>query len=89
VRKKIKAYIEIMRGTTNPLVVGRVVGDVLEPFACSIPLRVIYSNNKEVMNSGELKPSQIINNPRVEVGGDDLRTLYTLVQPQTFLNPKP
>jgi len=78
-----------MRGTTNPLVVGRVVGDVLEPFACSIPLRVIYSNNKEVMNSGELKPSQIINNPRVEVGGDDLRTLYTLVQPQTFLNPKP
>ncbi|KAG5017907.1 hypothetical protein AAZX31_08G352700 [Glycine max] len=65
--------------TTNPLVVGRVIGDVLEPFASSIPLRVVYNNNKEVINSGELKPSQIINPPRVEVGGDDLRTLYTLV----------
>jgi len=75
-----------MRGTTNPLVVGRVVGDVLEPFACSIHLRVVYNNNKEVINSGELKPSQIINTPRVEVGGDDLRTLYTLVQRQSSNN---
>ncbi|XP_017408921.2 protein HEADING DATE 3A [Vigna angularis] len=68
-----------MRGTTNPLVVGRIIGDVVEPFACSIPMRVVYNHNKEVINSGELKPSQIISHPRVEVGGDDLRTLYTLV----------
>ncbi|CAJ1846852.1 unnamed protein product [Sphenostylis stenocarpa] len=69
-----------MRSTTNnPLVVGRVIGDVLEPFSCSVPLRVVYDNNKQVINSGELKPSQVINQPKVEVGGDDLRTLYTLV----------
>ena len=35
--------------------------------------------NKEVINSGELKPSQIVNPPRIQVGGNDLRTLYTLV----------
>ncbi|KAK7304307.1 hypothetical protein VNO77_45175 [Canavalia gladiata] len=68
-----------MPRTVSPLVVGRVIGEVLEPFASSVPLRVIYNYNKEVINSGELKPSQIINHPRVDIGGDDLRTLYTLV----------
>ncbi|XP_029127943.1 protein HEADING DATE 3A isoform X2 [Cajanus cajan] len=68
-----------MPSSMNPLVVGRVIGDVLEPFASSVSMRVVYNNNKDVMNSAELKPSQIINPPRVEVGGNDLRTLYTLV----------
>jgi len=81
----VQYIILIMAITTNPLVVGRVIGDVLEPFASSIPLRVVYNNNKEVINSGELKPSQIINPPRVEVGGDDLRTLYTLVYIYVFI----
>lgn len=65
--------------TMNPLVVGRVIGDVLDNFTNSVSLRVIYDNNKEVINSGELKPSQIVNPPRVQVGGNDFRTLYTLV----------
>ncbi|XP_057436600.1 protein HEADING DATE 3A-like [Lotus japonicus] len=65
--------------TINPLVVGRVIGDVLDPFTSSISMRVLYNNNKEVINSGEFKPSQIINQPRVDIGGDDLRTLYTLI----------
>ncbi|KAK2359308.1 hypothetical protein P8452_63542 [Trifolium repens] len=69
--------------STNPLVVGGVIGDVLDPFTNSVSLRVIYENNKEVFNSGELKPSQIVNPPRVQVGGNDIRTLYTLV----MLNP--
>ncbi|KAG4926176.1 hypothetical protein JHK87_051716 [Glycine soja] len=42
-----------MPGTTNPLVVERVIGDVLEPFASSIPLRVVYNKNKEVINIEE------------------------------------
>lgn len=62
-----------------PLVVGRVIGDVLDHFTSSVSLRVVYHNNKEVINSGELKPSQIVNPPRVDIGGDDMRTLYTLV----------
>ncbi|XP_057470638.1 protein HEADING DATE 3A-like [Actinidia eriantha] len=62
----------------DSLVVGRVIGDVLDPFTRSIGLRVTY-NNKEVSNGCELKPSQVVNQPRVDVGGDDLRTFYTLV----------
>ncbi|GMN56014.1 hypothetical protein TIFTF001_025132 [Ficus carica] len=63
---------------TGPLVVGRVIGDVLEPFTKSISLRVTYGN-KIVNNACELKPSQVLNKPRVDIGGDDLRNLYTLV----------
>lgn len=66
------------RERADPLIVGRVIGDVLNPFNRSISLRVIF-NNKEVNNGCELKPSQIISQPRVDIGGDDLRTFYTLV----------
>ncbi|CAI0401388.1 unnamed protein product [Linum tenue] len=41
-------------------------------------LRVSYVNNREVYNGSELKPSQVANQPRVHIGGDDLRTFYTL-----------
>ncbi|XP_059665637.1 protein VERNALIZATION 3-like isoform X3 [Cornus florida] len=62
----------------DPLVVGRVVGDVLEPFTRSVGLRVIF-NSREVTNGCEFRPSQVVNQPRVDIGGDDLRTFYTLV----------
>nr|QLM02154.1 flowering locus T 2C_1 [Hypoxis decumbens]QLM02155.1 flowering locus T 2C_2 [Hypoxis decumbens] len=62
----------------DPLVVGRVVGDVLEPFIRTTSLRVAYGS-KEVTNGREFKPSLLVNQPIVEVGGNDLRTLYTLV----------
>lgn len=61
------------------LVVGRVIGDVLEPFTKSVSLKMTYSNNREVTSGCELKPSHVVNRPRVEIGGDDLRTFYTLV----------
>ncbi|KAL0358754.1 UNVERIFIED_CONTAM: protein HEADING DATE 3A [Sesamum angustifolium] len=62
----------------DPLVVGRVVGDVLDPFTRSVGLRVTYSS-REVSNGCEFRPSQVLNQPRVDVGGDDLRTFFTLV----------
>lgn len=62
----------------DPLVVGGVIGDVLDPFQSSIPMRVTY-NNKNVTNGCEFKPSQVVNQPRVGIGGDDLRNFYTLV----------
>jgi len=65
-------------GSRNPLVVGRVIGEVIDPFESSIPFRVSYGN-REVNNGCELKPSQVVNQPRVSVGGDDLRNFYTLV----------
>ncbi|XP_072950337.1 protein FLOWERINGUS T-like [Typha angustifolia] len=62
----------------DPLVVGQVVGDVLDAFAKSASMRVLY-NNKDLTNGSELKPSQVANEPRIEIGGRDMRTLYTLV----------
>ncbi|CAD6243729.1 unnamed protein product [Miscanthus lutarioriparius] len=61
----------------DPLVVGNVVGDILDPFIKSASLRVLY-NNRELTNGSELKPSQVANEPRIEIAGHDMRTLYTL-----------
>ncbi|XP_077246444.1 CEN-like protein 1 [Tasmannia lanceolata] len=62
----------------EPLVLGRVVGDVLDVFTPSVNLKVTY-NNKQVSNGHELMPSAITVKPRVEVGGDDMRTVFTLI----------
>ncbi|KAE9448078.1 hypothetical protein C3L33_20028, partial [Rhododendron williamsianum] len=62
----------------DPLVVGRVVGDIVDPFTRSIALRVSYTS-REVNNGCELKPSQVAIQPRVDIGGEDLRTFFTLV----------
>ncbi|CAA2975395.1 protein FLOWERING LOCUS T-like [Olea europaea var. sylvestris] len=62
----------------DPLVVGRIIGDVLDPFTRSVPLRIVYAD-REVNNGWDFRPSQIVNRPRVEIGGDDLRTFYTLI----------
>uniref|UniRef100_A0A803MRI8 Uncharacterized protein n=1 Tax=Chenopodium quinoa TaxID=63459 RepID=A0A803MRI8_CHEQI len=62
----------------DPLVVGRVIGDILDPFNRTVTLRVSF-NNRDVNNGCELRPSQVVNQQRVEIGGDDLRTFYTLV----------
>ncbi|XP_010511444.1 PREDICTED: protein FLOWERING LOCUS T [Camelina sativa] len=62
----------------DPLIVSRVVGDVLDPFNRSISLRVTYGQ-REVTNGLDLRPSQVQNKPRVEIGGEDLRNFYTLV----------
>jgi protein FLOWERING LOCUS T len=68
----------------EPLSVGRVIGDVLDPFTRSISLRVNY-NSREVNNGCEFKPSHVVNQPRVDIGGEDLRTFYTLVSPNHVL----
>ncbi|VVA95537.1 unnamed protein product [Arabis nemorensis] len=62
----------------DPLVVGRVVGDVLDPFTRSISLKVVYGQ-RQVTNGLDLRSSQVVNKPMVEIGGDDLRNFYTLV----------
>jgi protein FLOWERING LOCUS T len=61
--------------SANSLVVGGVIGEVLDPFTNSMFLRIVYDNNKEVINCGELKPFQIVNPSRIQVGGNDVRTL--------------
>ncbi|KAI4305469.1 hypothetical protein L6164_028834 [Bauhinia variegata] len=66
------------REERDPLVVARVIGDVLDPFTRSVNMTVTYRHNREVTNGSELKPSQVANKPRVDIGGD-LRTYYTLL----------
>nr|ALB24940.1 flowering locus T-like 2 protein [Narcissus tazetta subsp. chinensis] len=67
-----------MQRLRDPLVVGRVIGDVLDPFTRSVAIRVTY-NSREIHNGCELKPSAVVEQPRVEVGGNDMRTFYTLI----------
>nr|BAD93591.1 protein of the phosphatidylethanolamine-binding protein (PEBP) family [Arabidopsis thaliana] len=62
----------------DPLVVGSVVGDVLDPFTRLVSLKVTYGH-REVTNGLDLRPSQVLNKPIVEIGGDDFRNFYTLV----------
>ncbi|KAF7819312.1 FT-like protein [Senna tora] len=76
--KKIDEMSSNRGGSGDPLVVGGVIGDVVEAFENSIPLRVWYGG-REVSNGCELRPSHVVNQPRVTIGGHDLRHFYTLV----------
>ncbi|CAF2204134.1 unnamed protein product [Brassica napus] len=63
----------------DPLIVGRVVGDVVDPFMRLISLNVTYGQ-RQITNGMDLRSSQVLNKPTVEIGGDhDLRNFYTLV----------
>ncbi|KAF8732939.1 hypothetical protein HU200_015290 [Digitaria exilis] len=66
------------RNRDDPLVIGRVVGDVINPFVRTTNLRVTYGT-RIISNGCELKPSMVTHYPRVEIGGLDMRTFYTLV----------
>lgn len=61
-----------------PLIVGRVIGDVLDSFSASMKMSVTYGN-KQVYNGHEFYPSAVAAKPRVEIEGADMRTFYTLV----------
>ncbi|XP_059290886.1 protein TERMINAL FLOWER 1-like [Lycium ferocissimum] len=60
------------------LVLGRVIGDVVDSFTPTLKMTITY-NNKQVYSGQELFPSVVIARPRVEVQGADLRTFFTLV----------
>nr|QAB04919.1 TFL1a [Platanus x hispanica]UCU84652.1 TFL1a [Platanus x hispanica] len=62
----------------EPLIVGRVIGDVLDSFSPTVKMTVTY-NNKQVCNGHELFPSSVNTKPRVEVNGSDMRSFFTLV----------
>ncbi|KAH7557601.1 hypothetical protein ACOSP7_027429 [Xanthoceras sorbifolium] len=68
-----------MSRMAETLSVGRVVGDVVDPFTPSVKMTVIYNNNKQVSNGHELMPNIIACKPRVEISGEGLRAAYTLI----------
>ncbi|XP_057764012.1 protein HEADING DATE 3A-like [Salvia miltiorrhiza] len=67
------------RETRQALVVSSVVGDVLEPFTAAAELRA-YTDGKVIISGCRLRPSQVRERPRVEIGGPrDFQTFYTLM----------
>lgn len=69
----------LMAKTSDPLVVGRVIGDVIDYFSPSVKMTVSYCSNKQVYNGHELFPSAVKLKPKVEVQGGDMRSFFTLV----------
>nr|BDG58486.1 flowering locus T-like protein 6 [Allium sativum] len=65
------------RVARDPLVLGQIIGDVVDPFTKSVNLKVVYGD-KEVSNGTRLRQSMVINQPRVTIEGCDSRTLYSL-----------
>ncbi|GJZ69015.1 cytochrome P450 [Tanacetum coccineum] len=64
----------------HPLVIGRVVGDVVDPFVPSVNMCVMYKDSSnQVYNGHEWLPSSVTSKPRVDVHGGDLRSFFTLI----------
>ncbi|KAM1020741.1 hypothetical protein ACFX2I_041940 [Malus domestica] len=63
----------------EPLTLGRVIGEVVDIFTPTVNLNVVYNPNRQVANGHELMPSVIAAKPRAEIGGEDMRTAYTLI----------
>nr|BBO60547.1 terminal flower 1-like protein [Tricyrtis hirta]BBO60548.1 terminal flower 1-like protein [Tricyrtis formosana] len=63
----------------EPLVVGRVIGEVIDSFEPSVKMVVTYNCNKLVCNGHEFYPSAVASKPRAEVQGDDMRSSFILV----------
>ena len=57
-----------MACSTYPLVVGRVIGDVIDMFVPSLDMAVYYGS-KQVTNGYEIKPSTTVDRPNVQIAG--------------------
>ncbi|GAU16072.1 hypothetical protein TSUD_339430 [Trifolium subterraneum] len=74
------------RMSQEPLIVGRVIGEVLDSFTTSMKMTVSY-NKKQVFNGHEFFPSTINIKPKVEIDGGDMRSFFTLIfQEQQMLH---
>lgn len=71
-----------MAGYVDPLVVGRVIGDVVDLFVPTISMMVRYGL-KHVNNGCDIKPSMAANPPSVQIAGRQ-SDLYTLVREAYF-----
>ncbi|CAI9092185.1 OLC1v1027367C2 [Oldenlandia corymbosa var. corymbosa] len=69
-----------MGRVVEPLAVGRVIGEVVDNFTPTVAMSITYTNcNKQVYNGHELMPAVIVAKPRVDIGGEDMRSAYTLI----------
>ncbi|KAJ9132060.1 hypothetical protein P3X46_034573 [Hevea brasiliensis] len=66
-----------MAASVDPLVVGRVIGDVIDMFVPSVSMSVYYGS-KHVTNGCDIKPSIAVTPPKLSISGHPDH-LYTLV----------
>lgn len=66
-----------MAASVDPLVVGRVIGDVVDMFVPTVNMSVYFAS-KHVTNGCDIKPSMAISPPKVTITGN-MDQLYTLV----------
>src|SRR3954470_2338832 len=64
---------------TDALVIGRVIGDLVDNFTTTMKMSVTY-NTKQVYNGHEFFPSSLTTKPKVQIHGGDMRSFFTLVQ---------
>lgn len=65
-----------MASSVDPLVVGRVIGDVVDMFVPSVDMSVNYGS--KYVNGCDIKPSMAASPPKVSISGRP-NELYTLV----------
>ncbi|XP_074558331.1 CEN-like protein 2 isoform X2 [Curcuma longa] len=68
-----------MARPSDPLVLGRVIGEVIDPFIPTVRMAVTYNSHNLICNGQEFFPSAVVAKPRVEVQGGELRSFFTLV----------
>ncbi|KAE9591782.1 putative phosphatidylethanolamine-binding protein [Lupinus albus] len=62
----------------GPLVIGKVIGDVVDPFTPAAKMTILYGN-KHVSNGYDIKPSLAAERPHVQISGaSNASNLYTL-----------
>ncbi|KAM0947186.1 putative phosphatidylethanolamine-binding protein [Dioscorea sansibarensis] len=62
----------------DPLVLGQVIGDVIDPFVKLASMRVVYGG-REITNGTGLRSSSVADQPWVDIQGFNCGSLYTLV----------
>lgn len=66
--------------SSDPLVIGKVIGEVVDSFFPTAKMSVIYNSNNHVYNGHHLLPSTLTSKPKVLLhSAGDFRTFFTLV----------
>ncbi|XP_021847311.1 protein TWIN SISTER of FT-like [Spinacia oleracea] len=67
--------MSVPRNGRDSLVLGEVIGDVMDPFIRFATLKVFYGS-RELINACEIRPSLTVNPPAIEIQGNDPMSVY-------------
>jgi hypothetical protein len=77
---KLSQSSHTMARSIEPLIVGKVIGDVLDMFTPAANFTVHYGS-RQIANGCEIKPSLAVDRPNVQILGPRVSTnLYSLVR---------